>query len=188
MRQYNRHTFLSSQLLPRRWNKPESLRFRFSGNLPHYSSHLDPGAHAAGCSRASSRGCEGRWANQHASSDVEGQLRMRQNIGACCLSSTEIRTRMNMLVSENVNSEEFTYSSLINHCNNAMVKQVRGDGVFSRLRSDDEAKLGNNSFKLLQNGLNFVEEWNVVVDVCKHHPLTLNSTKNNVNNITVAEI
>ena len=66
-----------------------------------------------------------------------------------------------------------------------MVKQVRGNGVFSRLRSDDEAELGNDSFELLQNGLDFVEEWNVVVDVCKHHPLTLNSTKNNA---TVAEI
>ena len=58
-----------------------------------------------------------------------------------------------------------------------MVKQVRGNGVFSRLRSDDEAELGNDSFKLLQNGLNFVEEWNVVVDIRKHHPLTLNSKK-----------
>ena len=54
-----------------------------------------------------------------------------------------------------------------------MVKQVRGNGVFSRLRSDDEAELGNDSFELLQNGLDFVEEWNVVVDVRKHHPLTL---------------
>ena len=60
-----------------------------------------------------------------------------------------------------------------------MVKQVRGNGVFSRLRSDDEAELGNDSFELLQNGLDFVEEWNVVVDVCKHHPLTLKFHKKN---------
>ena len=75
--------------------------------------------------------------------------------------------------------EEQTYSSLIDHCNNAMVKQVRGNGVFSRLRSDDEAELGNDSFELLQNGLDFVEEWNVVVDVRKHHPLTLKFHKKN---------